>query len=310
MVLVTSCTPSVGGPDSGGEAYVAMEANSGMVFLSHNMRASRPLGSMSQIAVAAVTFDWAEATGESLAQTVIVPAGAASISGANPMGLLPGDQLALRDALYSMLLGSDVVSEQTIMAFVGYRLQQQRGGGNSVLETFTDEMNKLARALGARNTRFVDTPSSDQSRGTAADMAIISVHAMRNGGFTFYVKQRSRAVSVTRRGQKLSFRVNNTNPVLGQSGVIGLKAGASISGGSAISVCADKSSIVEKLGDGQVRVTPRRMVAIVLGSSQTASRSLGLIQEGWNGYEQWTSTGGQLLPGGSSQEVLSVPQLQ
>lgn len=315
--LAIGCTGSGlavrGGPDSGGEAYFAVEAHSGKVLAKHNATATRSVASLSQVATAVVAFDWATATGSSLAQQAIVPPDVVTLTGPNPMGLQPGDQIALRDALYSMLMGSDNASAQTIAAFIGNQVQQQRGRAyGSVTGTFVEEMNQLAGALGMNQTRFANAHGSDGGTSTAQDMAKLAIYAMRHPGMAFYTKQKSRRVGFSRAGQPVSFNVSNTNQLVGQQGINGLKAGQTPLAGPCLMISAERKSLVEKLPGGKAKITPRRMVVIVLNSAQREGRALGLLSAGWASYDQLQTMAATTDPMlmGQTQEILSVPKLQ
>lgn len=298
-----------GGSDAGGEAYLTVEAHSGRVVSRYNAIATRPVGSLSQVATAVVAFDWSTATGQSLSQQAIVPPNALSIGGVNPMGLQAGDQIPLRDALYSMLMGSDSISAQTVAVFVGNQLQIQRGRrSGSVESTFVDEMNQLAGSLGMRRTRFVDAHGNGRSTSTAEDLARLSIYAMRHPGMAFYTEQKTRSIGYSRAGQSFSFRVSNTNNLVGQQGINGLKAGQTQLSGPCLIVSAERKPLVEKLADGQSRITPRRMIAVVLNSGQRDARALGLLQQGWAAYDQIQTQGA--VAGTLPQDVLSVPSLR
>ena len=311
-LFLSNCTGSgggvAGGPDSGGEAYIAVEAHSGKILANHNSTATRSVASLSQVATAVVVFDWSTATGGSLAQLAIVPPDVVSIGGPNPMGLQPGDQIALRDALYSMLMGSDNVSAQTVAAFVGNQLQQTRGGGGSITGTFVAEMNQLASALGMSTTNFVNAHGSDGGTSTAQDMAKLAIYAMRHPGMAFYTEQKTRSIGFLRAGQRVAFKVSNTNQLVGQQGINGLKAGQTALSGPCLLISAERKPLVEKLADGKSKITPRRMIVVVLNSVERESRALGLLGAGWAGYDQWQSLGAAAVA--QPQEILSVPTLQ
>jgi D-alanyl-D-alanine carboxypeptidase (penicillin-binding protein 5/6) len=318
-LLHTSCTVADGGmgsgPDAGGEAYFALEAHSGKITSARNDQATRPIGTLAQVATAIVVFDWASATGESLAQQTVVSPGVLAVGGANPMGLQPGDQIALRDALYSMLLGSDSASAQTLAEHVGREILQRRGGfGSDPVATFVGEMNELGNALGMQRTNFGSPHGLDRQRNsslsTAEDLARLGVYAMRHPGLVFYSEQKSRKIGYQRGGQQLSFRVRNTNGLVGRQNIDGIRAGQSPQIGSSLMVSAERKPLVEKLPDNRSRITKRRMVVVVLGSPNSEGRAFSLLNAGWPLYEQWVSMGGTAMvdPNGPEQ-VLTVPEL-
>jgi len=207
-------------PITAAESYLVMEAHSGRVLLASNPEQRRPVASLTKIATTKVILDWAKVSQTSLSTMASVPQSALAFGGPNPMGLRPGDRIPLRDAMYSVLLGSDNIAAQTLADHVGRALLARRQRSGDPQKTFVTEMNRLAKALGMRRTRFSTAHGLDiqgkTGYSTAADMARLSVHAMRDIGFTFYVKQKSRTVTVVGiDGRKRSFKVRNTNSLLG-----------------------------------------------------------------------------------------------
>ncbi len=198
------------------ESYLVMEAHSGKVLLAANPEQKRPVASLTKIVTAKVVLDWAKVSQTSLSAMASVPPDALAFGGANPMRLRPGDRIALRDALYSTLLGSDNIAAYVLADHVGRSLLAQRRRGGDPQRAFVAEMNTLARALGMRRTRFatphgLDLPGK-RAYSTASDMARMCVHVMRDAGFAFYVKQKSRTIRVVGQdGSRRSFRVGNTN---------------------------------------------------------------------------------------------------
>ena len=166
-----------------------------------NSSEKRPVASLNKIATAAVTVDWATATGADLGSTLITaPQTITLVGGPNPMNLQPGDQLTLRDALYSALLGSDNLAALTIADHVGREIQTRRGGNDDPVAAFVGEMNKLGKALGMKSTRFANPHGLERpgtkAYSTAADVARLSIYAMRRNAFNFIVRQKDRQVSV------------------------------------------------------------------------------------------------------------------
>ncbi|MAF23137.1 MAG: hypothetical protein CMP26_11130 [Roseibacillus sp.] len=295
-------------PLSARESYFVVEANSGRILLAEGSDQKRPVASLTKVATAIIALDWAKATGADLGGEMVVPPSVASLGGSNPMGLKPGDRISLRNALYSALMGSDNSAAQSIAHHVGFALQQARGNRGDPVKAFVAEMNILAGELEMRRTRF-STPHGlyvQRSKGysTAADMARLCIYAMRNPGFAFFVKQKSRALSFKHGEVTKAFRVQNTNKILGRIQINGIKTGMTRAAGQCLATSSELRPIVEKLPDGATRLTPRRLVCIVLGSPDRFGQTEALVERGWNLYNQWVQSGAVV---NSVSERLVVP---
>lgn len=294
-----------------GESVMVAEAYSGKVLVASNPVAKRPVASLTKIATAAIACDWAAAAGVEPANvTMTVPQSATLVGGPNPMNLQPGDRISLRDALNSALLGSDNLAALTIADHVGQQINQRRNSGGDPVATFVGEMNQLVKALGMRSTRFtsphgLDAPGKSAGYSTAADMAKLSIYAMRRNAITFIVRQKERQVSVDGAGGRRSYRVVNTNEMIGEPGVIGLKTGTTAAAGPCLAVVTEKTPLVRTKPDGQKGVTPRRLVVVVLNSPDRFGRARGLIQQGWSIYDAWLANGAPVQD--AKREILSVP---
>jgi len=242
-----------------------------------------------------------------------VPVSAARIGGVNPMGLRPGDQISLRDALYSALLGSDNVAAQTLANHVGLALLQARDEPGDTVAEFVGEMNRLAAALGMTRTKFANPHGlegpEEEGYSTAADMAKMCIHAMRKPGFAFFVKQKTRKIAFLRGGERRAFTVENTNKLLGREHINGIKTGLTKAAGECLAVSSEKKPAVEKLpGEGSSLLTPRRLICVVLDSPDRFGRTLALVQEGWELYDDWMARGAPVTD--PLREVLQVPRLR
>lgn len=289
------------------ESYIAVEAYSGKVLLELNADQKRPIASLAKIATAMVVLDWADLSKTSMATLAVVPNEARALGGSSPMGLAPGDQISLREAMYSMLLGSDNVAAHTLADFAG-RSIMARTGGSSPLGAFVGEMNNLAGALKMTQTHFVNPHGMDSAnqRGlsTARDLSRLGIYAMRNSGFKFYVKQKERVIAYSRGGQKRAFRVTNTHALLGKLDVNGIKTGFTQLAGECAATSAEKKPIVQKLASGASSLTGRRMIIISLGSPDRWAMTQTLIQQGWGVYEGWRQQGS---PVATARELIVVP---
>ncbi len=293
-----------------GESYMVVEAHSGKVLMASESLVKRPIASLTKIATGVIAVDWADATGVDLNQTLAtVPASALAIGGPNPMNLQPGDQLTLRDALYSALLGSDNLAATTVAHHVGGEILRARGKGGDSVAAFVVEMNELGKAINLTKTRFANPHGLElpgkTGLSTAADVAKLSIYAMRKPGFTFIVRQKDRQVTVHGVAGKRSYKVNNTNELVGEPMILGIKTGTTAAAGACLSVATDREPLVRTKPDGEKGVTPRRLVVVLLNSPDRFNRARGLIRQGWESYDRWVAAGAPV--GSRGKEILDVP---
>ena len=289
---------------------MVVEAHSGKVLMASNSVVKRPIASLTKIATGVIAVDWADATGVDLNQTLAtVPDSALLIGGPNPMNLQPGEQLTLRDALYSALLGSDNLAAMTVAHHVGGEILRARGRGGDPVAAFVAEMNELGKAIHLTKTRFANPHGLELPRqtglSTAADVAKLSIYAMRKPGFTFIVRQKDRQVTVHGGGGKRGYKVKNTNELAGEPMILGVKTGTTQASGPCLSVAADREPLVRTKPDGQKGVTPRRLIVVVLNSPDRFNRARGLIRQGWDAYDRWVAAGAPV--GSRGKEILDVP---
>jgi len=294
----------------GTESVMVVEAYSGKVLVASNSTVKRPVASLTKMATAAVAVDWATATDTDLGKiTVTVPETITLVGGPNPMNLQPGDRLTLRDALNSALLGSDNLAALTIADHVGRAILRNRGKNGEPVVTFVAEMNKLAKAIGMSQTRFVNPHGLErpgaQGLSTAADMARLSIYAMRKPAITFIVRQKSRQVSVSGATGTRTFRVPNTNELIGEPGILGIKTGTTNAAGPCLATCMDREPLVRTKPDGSKGATPRRLIVVVLNNPDRFNRARGLIRQGWSVYDPWLAAGAPVQD--MKREMLKVP---
>jgi len=293
---------------------MVVEAYSGKVLVAYNSSVKRPIASLTKIATAAVAVDWAAATGAEIGTLQItVPETVTLVGGNNPMKLEPGDKLSMRDALYSALLGSDNLAALTIADHVGREILAHRGKTGDPLVEFVGEMNLLAKALGMNQTLFAN-PHGLERKGakaysTATDVARMAIYAMRRNAFSFIVRQPERSVSVTgAEGKKRSFRVHNTNELIGEPGILGVKTGTTEAAGACVVACMERDPLVRKKPDGSKGATPRRLMVVVLNNPDRFSRARELIRQGWEVYDPWLDAGAPVQD--RQHELMSVPTLK
>ncbi len=312
MALVAAVLPAfLRAQDS--ESVMVMEAYSGKVLIASNASVKRPIASLTKIATGVVAVDWATATGTDIgAITLTVPQTITLVGGPNPMNLQPGDQLSLRDALYSALLGSDNLAALTIADHVGREILSRRGKTGDPVAAFVDEMNKLAKAIGMTQTRYANPHGLEREGAkawsTAADVARISIYAMRRNAFNFIVRQPDRQISVTGPGGKRSYHIKNTNELVGEPGILGVKTGTTNAAGPCVSVCMDRDPLVRQKPDGTKGATPRRLIVVVLNNPDRFNRARSLLQQGWGIYDPWLASGAPVQD--RNRELINVPNPQ
>lgn len=293
------------------ESYIVVERFSGKVLLAERPEQQRPVASLTKMATAKVVLDWANASRADMSVMMVIPPSVAAIGGANPLQLMAGDQISLRDALYSSLLGSDNVAALALAHHVGTHLQSRRQFGGDPVGIFVSEMNQLAGHLGMMKTRFKSPHGLDGDSSTASDMARLSAFVVVDPSFTFYTKQKERRLTVVRAsGARTQAVVQNTNTLLGSKGlrVIGLKTGTTQQAGQCIALAIGRNAYKQDLPGGGIRATPVEMLVVLLGSDQRDGRSRQLVGQGWGMYEQWRAAGYPSSPDG--REFIRLPKVQ
>jgi D-alanyl-D-alanine carboxypeptidase (penicillin-binding protein 5/6) len=174
---------------------------------------------------------------------------------------------------------------------------------------FVAEMNKLSKAIYAKNTLFVNTHGLENGPkpgySTAADMARFAIHAMRRNAITFITRQKTRQVSVNGADGQRSYNLTNTNELVGEPGILGVKTGQTNAAGPCLATCMDRDPVVRTKADGSKGVTPRRLIVVVLNSPERFNRTRQLIKAGWAFYDPWLAAGAPVKD--AKREILSTP---
>ena len=289
---------------------MVLEAYSGKVLVASNASAKRPIASLTKIATGAVAVDWAIAAGVDIGSLQItVPQTVTLVGGPNPMNLQPGDRISMRDALYSALLGSDNLAALTVADHVGRALTTSRGKKADPLAEFVEEMNRLAKSLGMTQTRFANPHGLERpgtkAYSTAADVARLSVYAMRRNAFSFIVRQPERQIKVAGATGNRSYHIRNTNELIGEPGVLGVKTGTTAAAGPCLSVCMERDPLVRNKPDGSKGATPRRLIVVLLNSPDRFTRARSLIRQGWAVYDPWLEADAPVQD--KRREIITVP---
>ena len=275
------------------ESYIVIDARTGYVLQAHDARQKRQVASLTKIVTAAVVLDWSEHKSGDLNQIATVPPEAFADISENTVGFQPGDQVSLRDLLYAALVQSDNVAAYTLANAVGSQLNGTVATGSKVspVDVFVGQMNALAKQLKMERSRFVNPHGSDYKvkpmpYSTAEDIARATRYAMNKAGFRFYVSQRERQISFVRAGRTMNYVLRNTNQLLGQSGIDGVKTGTTARAGECLVLSAERQPEVQ--GN---KVFQRRLIVVLLGSPNRFGEGAQLLTGGWQRYDQWAAAG-------------------
>jgi serine-type D-Ala-D-Ala carboxypeptidase (penicillin-binding protein 5/6) len=281
------------------QSYVIVDSQTGYVLQEQEARQKRQIGSLTKIATAVVVLDWAEHKSAGLNQIVNIPAEAFADTRENNIGFQPGDAIALRDLLYAALVQSDNIAANALAYHVGSTLESLvptvSGSRVTPIIAFVSQMNALAKQLKMDRTRFVNPDGIDEKVkpmpfSTAEDMARLAHYAMNKASFRFYVSQKERTISFRRSKGTLNYTLRNTNALLGTHGIDGVKTGQTARAGECLILSANRESEVVTQGESTT-VYQRHIIAVLLGSSDRFGEGLGLIQRGWQLYDQWAAAG-------------------
>ena len=281
------------------QAFIIVDAQTGYIFEEQEPRKKLQIGSLTKIATASVVLDWAERKSGDLNQVVTIPQEAFAGSLENNIGFQPGDSITLRDLLYAALVQSDNIAAYTLAHHVGSQLgsplPSDAGSKLTPVDAFVAQMNALAKQLKMERTRFVNPHGIDYKVkplpfSTAEDMARLTRYAMNKASFRFYVSQRQRQISFDRAGHRFNYALRNTNELLGKNGIDGVKTGRSARAGDCLILTSNREPEVVTQGKA-VTVYPRRLIVVLLGSTNRFGEGGGLVQRGWQLYDQWAATG-------------------
>jgi D-alanyl-D-alanine carboxypeptidase len=282
----------------GSNAFVIVDNDTGYILDQRQANARLPIAGLAHMATAMVAIDWMETSRVSTATQVPINPRSISMNLPNPLNLRAGDSMSLRDYLYAVLMNSDATAANALAHYVGGRMAQQIYRGNpaaaqSPHQVFVDQMNALAAQHGMARTRFTnphgyDAAAADKpNTSTAADLARLTRYAISKPAFQFKVSQPTRQISVSRGGvQAENYTLRNTNQLLGQAGIDGVKTGSSQVAGASLVLSAERPPKTWQQGEQIYRIN-RRLVVVLLASPQRFPQGLSLVNYGWQLQETW-----------------------
>lgn len=243
-------------PSIRAKAAIVVDADTGDVLYEKNPDQRMYPGSTTKIMTAVLGIELGKTQGK-LDQPVTITQDSLELeSDASVLGIYPGDQITLRNALKGMMMvsGCDVAVDvaETVMP-----AQRQ----------FVQAMNDKAAALGAVNTHFVNPhglPDSEHYT-TARDLAKIAVYSMTLPEFRDFVKDNTWDMPVNGEYK----HVTSTNYFLtsGFTGANGIKTGTTNMGGACLVASAVQNG--------------RTVIAVILNSEDRFDDAQTLMTYGF-----------------------------
>ena len=270
-------------------SYIVVETNNERVLFSENANERRPIGMLANIATALVVLDWMKAENLSMDTLLTVPQAACRWPGSNMMQLRPGDRISLRDALHSTLMWDDSAAATALAWACGYKLSPQDPEG-----AFLIQMNKLAEAIGMKQTTFKGVNGAVRSTSTARDMVLLGIYAIERPQVQTICSKTDYTAHVTNAMGTRPVQITNTNRLLASQGVDGIRSAGSGTAGYCIMASAKRGSVKAYNPTlGKQSTYAQRLLVIVLGmpSADTRnSKAAALLKDGWEAWEIWQTT--------------------
>ena len=235
-------------PALSARAALVMRVEDGEVLLAGN--ADEPLPPASTVKILTALTVLRHARPETI--VTIQPEDVVDPVEESAMGLQAGDTLTIHDLLVGLLLPSGNDAARALARSVGEQLDGSEGA--SPQERFIAAMNELAAELGMTQSRVL-TPDGEDVEGQAVSARDLALAARAFLDDPVLVRIASMREATVRVGgpQARTLRLANTNALLGERGVFGIKTGTTGAAGQCL-VAAWRTV------DGRV------YLAVVLGS--------------------------------------------
>ena len=234
-------------PQTGAEAFILMDAESGRVLAAQNAERELPIASTTKIMTALVAIEHGKLSD-------IVTVKESHLKEGSSMYLRAGETLTLEELLYGLLLPSGNDAAECIADHCGGSVAQ-----------FVAWMNEKAQALGMAHTSFAN-PSGLDAPGhysCALDMARLAARAMEDPTFARIVSTRTAAA-----GERM---LGNHNKLLASlSGCTGLKTGYTDAAGRTLVTCCEREGL--------------RLIAVTLNDREDWKDHAALYEYGFPTY--------------------------
>ncbi len=205
-------------------ASIAIDLESQTILFKKNSDLKLPIASLTKLMTAYITLDE-----EDPDAIVTVSANAAAMSGSR-MGLKSGEKITVKNLLYGLLIPS---GNDAAVALAEYNAGTEKN--------FVKKMNAKAKLLGLDQTQYTNSTGLDngESYSTPHDLALLASYLIHDNTIRQIVNLKEAEIA----GHKLE----NTNTLLGQMGIKGIKTGRTDAAGECLVTLADNPSGKEVL---------------------------------------------------------------
>ncbi len=234
---------------------VLMEFRNGQVLYAKEAHRRLPPASLTKVMTALLVLEHADL------DEVVVASKNAVNTPSSSIHLQEGEQMTVRDLLYALMLRSANDAAVALAEHV-----------SGSVEKFVQKMNERAKAIGAKNTHFVNPHGLHDPKhlSTAYDLALIARAAMENPLFCEIVCQRSYVLE--RSHNKQDLLVESRAKFLDlYEGAEGIKTGYTRPAGFCFVGSASRNG--------------RRLIAVVLNSPQREQDTIALMDYGFGQWE-------------------------
>ncbi|MBX3071898.1 MAG: D-alanyl-D-alanine carboxypeptidase [Thermomicrobiales bacterium] len=173
--------------------------------------------------------------------------------GESMMALLEGDVLTVESLLYGLMLNSGNDAANTLARFLGQQLLESEGGGGDPVQRFIAEMNAWFAEVGLSNTHFTNAEGlyNPDHYTSARDLGTLAGLLLADPLLATIVGTAETTVT-SEFGN--AYTLQNTNKLLGEPGITGMKTGTLPEAGACL--------VASKRGPGGTN-----LISVTLGSS-------------------------------------------
>lgn len=260
-------------------AWAVGDAETGEILAAKELDTPRKIASINKVMAALLVAELATDDPAVLDELVVFDNRAMRTPGSTS-ALADGDRLSVRDALYGLMLPSGNDAAHMLAAHFSDRFdppEEPMDGVPGWRANFVAEMNRRAKALGMHSTTYRSPAGysavETELTSTPGDLLVLARAAMQNPIFREIVGAlHHKATASKANGTKRSIEWNNTNRLLADDRVDGIKTGTTRDAGPCLLTSANL--------DG------RRVFAVVLDTSSTNRRYvdmrnlLGAVENG------------------------------